>query len=926
MNIRNKVTGELASITTYDPVTGEIIDIVAPGNISAVGNIEATANVSADHFIGNGYLLTSLNLANATGGYGDANVAAFISSGNSTPISVTGNISGDVFIGNGAGLTDLTGANVTGQVTSAINANTVVDNAQPNITSVGILSALSVTGNVTPGGVSTVGNVTADYFIGNGSALTGLPAGYGNANLADIGSNAIGTTGNITAGYFIGDGSLLSSLTGPNVVGSVPLANVANTVSDNAQPNITSVGELTSLVTTGLANVGSLLTSNLSLYGNTIGSLGTSNLILDPLNDANPVTGEVIIYGNLSVTGNVTYVDVSTAITSNLQWTAAANATTAAQASGGGLEVGNVSTPYASWLYNSTANAWVSDIAIVATGGVNANGALTGATTGAFSGAVTAANITGDVITGNLFAGDGGLLSNVNGANIVGSYGNANAAAFMADFGSNVVSTTGNVTAGYFIGNGSQLTGMYGNAEVAVFVGDLGANAVSTTGNVTASYFLGNGALLSDLNGANIIGGYGNANVVANLAALGSNPISTTGNITGGYILGNGSQLSGLPEGYGNANLANLGSNAIVTTGNISGGVFIGNGSGLSDLVGANVTGNVPSATIANTVTNPVQSNITSVGTLTSLSVSGNIAANNIAVTTEANLGNVANIVITGGANGQFLQTDGNGNVSFANAVTVIPAVYFTAASAGNNQTFSNTVLASYAANTDISLYYNGSLLESDFYTLSGDTITLNTPVRVGDSISVTRQFASSINVVASNPYGNSNVAAYLPTYTGTLGAANIVNSTGNSNIAFESDGSITVNVGNVANVAQFTNYGMNLMGNALGYLGIPQLQLTANTTLQLSDNGKHYYATTASGVTQTITVPSNANVAFQLGSTVSFVLNNLGTVQLVPQTGVNLYVTGNATPGTRTLSPYSFVTMLKVDSDTWFVSGTGVS
>ena len=44
----------------------------------------------------------------------------------------------------------------------------------------------------------------------------------------------------------------------------------------------------------------------------------------------------------------------------------------------------------------------------------------------------------------------------------------------------------------------------------------------------------------------------------------------------------------------------------------------------------------------------------------------GNITTDAITVNLDANLGNVANIVITGGANGQFLKTDGNGVLSFA--------------------------------------------------------------------------------------------------------------------------------------------------------------------------------------------------------------------------------------------------------------------
>jgi hypothetical protein len=68
-------------------------------------------------------------------------------------------------------------------------------------------------------------------------------------------------------------------------------------------------------------------------------------------------------------------------------------------------------------------------------------------------------------------------------------------------------------------------------------------------------------------------------------------------------------------------------------------GVFTGNGSGLSAIAGANVTGTVSSATsatsatTAGTVTTAAQPNITSVGTLTSLTSSGNVQGANVIAT-----------------------------------------------------------------------------------------------------------------------------------------------------------------------------------------------------------------------------------------------------------------------------------------------------
>lgn len=55
---------------------------------------------------------------------------------------------------------------------------------------------------------------------------------------------------------------------------------------------------------------------------------------------------------------------------------------------------------------------------------------------------------------------------------------------------------------------------------------------------------------------------------------------------------------------------------------------------------------------------------ITEVGTLTSLTVSGNVTLTGI----DVSLGDAGNVKITGGTSGQALITDGTGNLTWANA------------------------------------------------------------------------------------------------------------------------------------------------------------------------------------------------------------------------------------------------------------------
>jgi hypothetical protein len=207
-------------------------------------------------------------------------------------ISATGNVTaGNLVTGGTLSVTgNITGGNIIGTIASGSS----------NISG----------GNIVTGGVvSATGNITGNYIIGNGSQLTGLPAGYTNANtatfLAAFGSNAISTTGNVNAGNVIathyGSGAGLTSIPGANVTGTVASATTAatansvaganvtgtvasatsatsattaGTVTTAAQGNITSVGTLTSLSVSGAVTLGGGLTNG---QANGVGNIGSAS-------------------------------------------------------------------------------------------------------------------------------------------------------------------------------------------------------------------------------------------------------------------------------------------------------------------------------------------------------------------------------------------------------------------------------------------------------------------------------------------------------------------------------------------------------------------------------------------------------------------------------------------------------------------------
>jgi len=176
---------------------------------------------------------------------------------------------------------------------------------------------------------------------------------------------------------------------------------------------------------------------------------------------------------------------------------------------------------------------------------------------------------------------------------------------------------------------------------------------LSTIGNITS------GADASVTGNLSVLGNIGfDGNIAANISQL-----KIPGG-TNGFVLqtdGRGNLTWSAQTGGSGTNTAAAGSNTQVqfndsgilggssnltfsrTTGTLSTAFFRGDGSNITNINPLNLSGNIPFASNANvantaiTVTGNAQSNITSVGTLTSLSVAGNISVNNATVAGNLN-------------------------------------------------------------------------------------------------------------------------------------------------------------------------------------------------------------------------------------------------------------------------------------------------
>jgi hypothetical protein len=187
---------------------------------------------------------------------------------------------------------------------------------------------------------------------------------------------------------------------------------------------------------------------------------------------------------------------------------------------------------------------------------------------------------------------------------------------------------------------------------------------------------------------------------------------------------------------------SNVTANLITSNGNVNANIvnannFAGSGARLTSITAANISGTVANATYAvgagtaATVTTNAQPNITSVGTLASLSATGNVTGGNLVT---------GNFVFTTGG----IYTD---NYFYANGNPFSGSNYGNSNVANYLPTFSGNI---------------GNL------TVTGNISAVTAANGTNSTQLATTAFVTNAVTVAGG-YGNAQVAAYLPNYTGNL-------------------------------------------------------------------------------------------------------------------------------------------------------------
>jgi hypothetical protein len=449
-----------------------------------------------------------------------------------------------------------------------------------------VSNSASVNGNIT-----STGNVTGQFFFGNGYFLTGIAGGASNINLNNVQSNilpasnafSLGNVGNQWNTAWIANTLYLKSIP-LTISGGNLVVNNATVVTNGGSPTFTSVSVSGNTVTTALytdnyyyANGAPFPQGANSIPGTTISLkdnvISTTIINQDLIISANGIGA---IQANSSIIPSIDSVyDLGSSAKQfdevHARYYYGNGAFLTGISGGGNTNYSNANV--AAYLPTYTGNLVSLAGPVVTTANVTGGNIRTGGTVSA-TGNITGANVIAALYAGNTVSVTGNITSaNVNLSGNLSIAGNVNSALTVrANISGTNVITGGNVFGSYFIGNGSQLTGIVvsggssiingnsnvrigeENANVTVSVNNVSNVAVftqtgvSVAGNVTAANFIGNITGNLTVSGANTEVLFNNNGVVgtANTFTFNSatNVLSVAGNVVAGNFVGNGQALS----------------------------------------------------------------------------------------------------------------------------------------------------------------------------------------------------------------------------------------------------------------------------------------------------------------------------------------------------------------------------------------------
>jgi hypothetical protein len=93
-----------------------------------------------------------------------------------------------------------------------------------------------------------------------------------------------------------------------------------------------------------------------------------------------------------------------------------------------------------------------------------------------------------------------------------------------------------------------------------------------------------------------------------------------------------------------------------------------------------------------------------------------------------------------------------------------------------------------------------------------------------------------------------------------------------------------------------------------------------------MADTGKHILHPSADTTARTFTIDSNANVAYPIGTAITFINQNSAGILTIAITTDTMRLAGAGTTGSRTLAANGVATAIKITSTEWIISGTNLT
>ena len=168
--------------------------------------------------------------------------------------------------------------------------------------------------------------------------------------------------------------------------------------------------------------------------------------------------------------------------------------------------------------------------------------------------------------------------------------------------------------------------------------------------------------------------------------------------------------------------------------------------------------------------------------------------------------------------------------------------------------------------------------------------------------------------VVVSNATGKIAVSTVTITELGYLGGAT-------SNVQAQINTKAPTDAPTFTNLVTVSATGIAFTDGTQTKQGVPSITtISAKTdSYTLSNlNERDTIIEVSNATAKTVTIPTNTNVAYPVGTTIDVIQTGAGQVTIAGQVGVTV----NATPGLKLRTQWSSATLLKRDTNTWLVFG----